>query len=207
MAEKSKKGAKSWKDLEPSIDKSIKEHLIENYSKQILEKFQPRINGLVHKYFAGLPRHVIETDGDDLSNIARIEFFETIKAWNPNKYKDVWPLAYSRITGAMKDQIRFITKASPTRLYDWVTDAAYLYLSVEHDNSFEGKIESSVTLNRAMEELSKREKYVIFSRFKHDKTFKNIGDDIGISESQTTRIYKQTIKKLKKILGDKEEHH
>jgi RNA polymerase sigma factor (sigma-70 family) len=84
-----------------------------------------------------------------------------------------------------------------------VTDASNIYLAVEQDNSFENKIESGVVLNEAMQKLDRKEKFIIISRFKHDKTFKDIGEAIGISESQTTRIYKQVIEKLRKLIAEK----
>lgn len=193
----------AWKKIKKAVDKDIKKHLTNKYSDQILRKYDSKINYLINKYFASLPSHVVTTEGDDIANIARIEFFETLKVWDPERNEDVWPLAYSRISGAMRDQIRYITKASPTRLYNWVTDASSLYLAVEHDNSFETKIESGVVLNEAMKNLDRKEKFIVISRFKHDKTFKEIGEMIGISESQTTRIYKQVIQKLRKLIAEK----
>lgn len=200
MTEGSPKVKKFWSEIEQTLDRHIKQHLIDNYSDQILKKFQPKINYLVNKYLASLPYHVRESDGDDITNIAKIEFFETIKAWDPKRSTDVWPLAYSRITGAMRDQIRFITKASPARMYDWITDAAYLYMTVEEDKEFEHKIDSGVVLSEAMKQLSRKERFIIFNRFKHDFTFKEIGEKINLSESQVTRIYKLALKKLKKII-------
>lgn len=199
----SKKAEKLWVQMKNEIDNDIKDHLLDNYANQILNKYEPKIKGLVNKYLYKLPYHVSTMEGDDLANIARIGFLETIKRWQYDINSDVWPLAYSRINGAMKDHLRYLTKASPERLYDWITDAAYLYLQVETDNSFEEKIENGVTLDKAMTELSEREKAIIFSRFKDDKTFKDIGDQIGLSESQITRIYKSTIKKLRKVLSEK----
>jgi RNA polymerase sigma factor (sigma-70 family) len=193
----------AWKKVKKAVDRDIKKHITSKYSDQILKKYNSKINYLINKYFSSLPSHVVTTEGDDIANIARIEFFETIKVWDPERNEDVWPLAYSRISGAMRDQIRYITKASPTRLYNWVTDASNLYLAVEHDNSFENKIESGVVLNEAMKALDRKEKFIIISRFKHDKTFKEIGEMIGISESQTTRIYKQIIQKLRKLIAEK----
>jgi len=181
----------------------IKQHFIKNYANQTLNKYEPKIKSLVNKYLYNLPYHVSSMEGDDLGSIARISFIETIKRWSYDINKDIWPLAYSRITGAMKDHLRYLTKASPERLYDWITDAAYLFLSIEADNSFEEKIENGITLNHALEELSEREKSIIFSRFHADKTFKEIGDQIGLSESQITRIYKSTIGKLRNILKEK----
>ena len=193
----------TWKKVKKAVDKDIKRHLTERYSDQILKKYNSKINYLINKYFASLPSHVVTTEGDDIVNIARIEFFETIKVWDPERNADVWPLAYSRISGAMRDQIRYITKSSPTRLYNWVTNASSLYLAVEQDNSFETKIESGVVLNEAMKSLDRKEKFIIISRFKHDKTFKEIGEMVGISESQTTRIYKQVLQKLHKLISEK----
>jgi len=199
----SKKAQLLWDQVQEDIDNDIKEHLLDNYANQILVKYEPKIKGLVNKYLYKLPYHVSTMEGDDLANIARIAFLETIKRWKYDINKDAWPLAYSRINGAMKDHLRYLTKASPERLYDWITDAAYLYLKIETDNSFEEKIENGFTLDKAMINLSEREKAIIFSRFKDDKTFKDIGDQIGLSESQITRIYKSTLKKLKKVLTEK----
>jgi RNA polymerase sigma factor (sigma-70 family) len=194
---------KAWKQIEKAVLADIKKHLTNNYSDQILKKYGIKIKGLVTKYLAQLPAHVTRSEGDDLMNVARIEFFETIKQWDPDRYQDVWPLAYSRITGAMKDHIRYLTKADPSRLYDWITAATNLYSIINsHLNDFEARVDNGVTLSHAMECLSTREKKIIVDRYKSDKTFKEIGDEIGISESQVTRIYKISIKKLKRTVKD-----
>ena len=59
------------------------------------------------------------------------------------------------------------------------------------------------TSSRVWKGNLRREKSIIFSRFHADKTFREIGDQIGLSESQITRIYKTTIGKLRNILKDK----
>lgn len=202
----SAKAKKMWEKVKKPLGQDIKKHLTSHYSDQILKKYGPKINYLINRYFASLPGHVVNTEGDDLANVARIEFFETIKAWDPERNEDVWPLAFSRVTGAMRDQIRYITKASPARLYNWITDASYVYMAVEEENTFETKVESGIVLNEAIKQLDRKEKFIIISRFKHDRTFKEIGDMIGISESQTTRIYKTIMKKLKKIIAEKGVH-
>ena len=192
-----------WRKIEKAVMLDIKKHLSKNYSSSILKKFAPKIRGLVLKYLASLPSHVKQAEGDDLGNVAQIEFFETIKQWDPKQNSSIWPLAYSRITGAMRDHIRYLTKADPSRLYDWIAQAANLYEVVnKHAASFETKVEDGVTLNRAMECLSEKEKKVVFGRYKDDKTFMEIGEDIGVSESQATRIYKTSIKKLKRAVKE-----
>lgn len=192
---------KIWNETQDVLLDDIKKHFSEKYPDKIMGKFQARIKGLVGRYYAKLPSHVTSSEADDLANVARIEFFETIKQWDPVKSLDIWPLAYSRISGAMKDHIRYLTKADPSRVYDWVNTAAYLYQSVENNNSFETKIENGVTLNTAMHELSAKERFIVIGRYKDDKTFKELGTKIGVSESQATRIYKGAIDTLKKSIN------
>ena len=151
-------------------------------------------------YVRQLPQHVGQSESDDLKTIAQLEFIETYKAWQPTDNQDIWPLAYTRITGAMKDHIRYITKSDPSRIYDWINDAAYIYMATEKDNSFEKEIESGIQLNKAMECLNPREKSIVINYTKQDLTFGQIGQEIGVSESQVSRIYKNALKKMKEAL-------
>lgn len=196
-----KKAESIWKQIEKSVIVAIKKHLLRHYPSEILHKYKSKLNYLVSKYATHLPQHVAQSESDDLSNIARIELFETIKNWDPDKNKDIWPLAYSRITGAMKDHIRYITKSDPSRMYEWITNAAYLYLTVNKHQDFEHKIDTGIQLKDAMKMLSPTERKVVIEHSKHDRTFKEIGDEIKISESQVARIYKKSIGKLKKIVS------
>ena len=70
-----------WKKIQQSAGTDIKKHLTVNYSDSILKKYSTKLQGLISKYLYSLPPHVRNTEGDDISNVARIEFFETI---NPN---------------------------------------------------------------------------------------------------------------------------
>lgn len=196
-----KKAENIWKQIEKTVIVVIKKHLLKNYSNEVLQKYKSRLGYLVSKYVTHLPAHVAKSETDDLSNIARIELFETIKNWDPDKNKDIWPLAYSRITGAMKDHIRYITKSDPSRMYEWITSAAHLYLTVNRNQDFENKIDTGIQLRDAMKILSQTERKVVIGHSKHDRTFKEIGEEIKISESQIARIYKKAIGKLKKIVS------
>lgn len=188
------------KASEPVL-KVVRQYLVKNKSKEIIERFQPQLNSLVGHYASHLPRHVSGSESDDLANIARLEFLETIKSWDPRKNKDVWPLAYSRVSGAMKDHIRYISKTDPTRLYEWVTNAAHLFLTVERTLDFEKKIESGIQLDEAMKALDDDEKKVIIQHYQEGKPFKEIADSIGTSESQATRIAQRAIKKMREVIG------
>ena len=189
-----------WQQAEGDVISAVKLFLIKSHPGEILKKFQSRIGVTVSVYLRKLPTHVRSSEGDDLANVARIEFLESLKAWDPRKMEDPWPLALVRITGAMRDHIRYLTKADPSRLYDWVTSAAYMYMTVNTSTSFENKIDRGIQLNQAMEQLSEQERKVVVWHYKKDKTFQDIGDKIGLSESQVSRIYSSAVKQLKKII-------
>ena len=148
-----------------------------------------------------MPYHISLTEGDDLTTIAQLELIETFKAWQPSKNPDIWPLAYTRVNGAMKDHIRYISKSDPTRFYDWVVDAANLYLAVNNDNSHESTIENSAELDRALSSLTQKESQIVTLYINEDLTFKDISKKLNISESQISRIYKAATKKIKAILN------
>ncbi len=188
---------KLWDGIKTNICNAIKVHYLTYHVDIILNKFEEKLNFLVFKYKRYLPQHVSSVEGDDLKTIAQLELLETFKAWDPMKRDDLWPLAYTRINGAMKDHIRYISKSDPTRFYDWVTDAANLYLAVNNDNSYEEKIENSSELSRALEILSEKEKKIVILYLNEDLTFNEISKRINLSESQISRIYKQAIKKIK----------
>ena len=68
--------------------------------------------------------------------------------------------------------------------------------SMAHEES-----DASITVESAMHNLSDSEKAVIKGYYNHDKTFKQIGKEIDLSESQVSRIAKTATEKLKKALN------
>ncbi len=189
-----------WSQSENQVIAGIKKHLLGTYPGEIIQHFKKKVANLVGSYVKHLPSHVGDSERDDLSNIAHIELFETIKSWDPRRNEDIWPLAYSRIHGAMRDHIRYVTKSDPTRFQDWVNEAAHMYLSIEKAPQFENKVETGVQLAEAMKNLSDVERKVILLHIKKDKTFREIGEIVERSESQVSRIYAGAVQKLKKLL-------
>lgn len=191
-----------WNKIEKPVLNRIKTYLIEHYSNEILISFHPKLVYIVQQYTRYLPKHVSAIEKDDLLSVAQIELLETIKAWVPLKSKNIWSLAYSRINGAMKDYIRYITKSDPNRLFEWISDAAVLYTHFNQEINPSKKIETGIELNTAMECLNEREKKIMFLYVKEDLTFANISEKLKISESQVSRIYKKIVEKLKNKLKD-----
>jgi len=189
-----------WDKIGKGVLSHVKVHLLTYYVSDIILFFRTPIDTVVKKYARHLPDYVVDSEIDDLRTIAQLEFLETIKIWDPEINENIWPLAYQRIVGAMKDHIRYVTRSDPARIYDWMTEAAEVYMSVEERADFVHKFDNGDQLNRAMVSLSEREKHIVLEHTRSEMTFKTIGDQMGISESQISRIYKKAIDKLKKEL-------
>lgn len=187
-----------WAHISLPVYNHLKIYLLEKHVELLIESFSSRLSIEVNRYLRKLPSHVAESERDDLLTIAQLEFIETFKSWDCRHFDEVWPLARRRILGAMKDHARFLTRSDPSRLFDWVSDAAYMYQLVEESSSFSQKIDNEMQLKSLMDELSLREKRVVISYTKDGLTFKDIGISLGVSESQISRIYKQAIMKMRK---------
>jgi RNA polymerase sigma factor (sigma-70 family) len=187
-----------WVKTQQRITNFIKIVLLKDYVDQILAFNESRILMVLRKYIKNLPTHVVDSEVDDLHTIAQLEFLETIKVWVPYEHPEIWPLAQVRMLGAMKDHIRHITRTDPTRTYDWIVNAAHLYIGINTKADVYESFDQSDQLMRAMKTLTTREKKVVISYVYEDITFKAIGERINISESQVSRIYKTAIEKVKK---------
>lgn len=190
-----------WDKIKCNIVNNMKVFLLKNYAADILKFFYKRIEMMVYVYAKRLPPHVVSSEIDDLRTVAQLELLEALKVWQPDKSEDIWPLAAIRIKGAMKDHIRHITRSDPSRFYEWVTDAAYLYNTVSKRDDFSQQIDTSEQLNHAMRVLPERERKIVIAYIKEDITFKTIGDRFGLSESQVSRIYSKALKQMKVELG------
>lgn len=190
-----------WEEIQEPVQNLAKKHLLTRHMDWIFKMYGARIDYIVRQYARYLPYHVSGSEAEDLSTIAQLEFIETVKVWNIAKNDSIWPLARMRMVGAMKDHIRYVTKSDPTRLYDWINNAAEVFMMVNDRADFENSIESGIELNNAMKTLTQREQQIVLNHTRKDLTFKQIGDAIGVSESQVSRIYKKSIQKLKKILN------
>jgi len=190
-----------WKKIGSKIINYVKVVVLEKHLEVVNEFFLERLTIIIRRYSRTLPLHVLDTEGEDLKTIAQLELIESIKAWDPINNDEVWPLAQMRMLGAMRDHIRYLSKADPTRVYEWVNDQASNYINsktpVDHSTSFAMKDE----IKQAMKQLEQREQFIIYAHVKLDLTFKVIGKRIDLSESQVSRVYKKAISKLKKIIN------
>ena len=193
-----------WNDIKKSVFNNVKVCLLRDFCEDILEHYNLKIEYVVSQYSRHIPFHVASTEKDDFLNIAKLEFLETFKVWDMDMYPDIWPLAYRRIRGAMRDYIRYITKANPSKFYDWVSEASYMYMEINESNAFEKKVETGMQLNYLMTHLSKRDRQIVLAYTKEDLTFSQIGKRWDLSESQISRIYKKALKVIRAAIDSEE---
>ncbi len=95
---------------------------------------------------------------------------------------------------AMSDPISF-----DTPIYNDGGDTIYLYEQLE-DTKNEKDLETKLALRKALKDLSLREQNILDKRYVIGKTQMEIAMELGISQAQVSRLEKNAIKTLKKIL-------
>jgi RNA polymerase sigma factor (sigma-70 family) len=188
----------SRNEIEDKIIAIMREHFLK-YSDEVLEKYKDQITKTARWYIGGLPRHVAKAEADDLISEAKIAFIDTLKTWDPRK-GPLWSYVSVRLKGAMQDYLRKRGADPVTGVYEFITSAANVYMAFNRESIVHEESDASITVESAMKNLSESEKAVIKGYYNQDKTFKEIGKEVKLSESQVSRIAKTATEKLKKAL-------
>jgi len=190
----------SKKEIEDRIVQVMRESFLK-YTNEVVEKYEDQINQAVKWYISSLPRHIAQSEADDLISEAKIAFIDSLKTWDPRK-GDLWPYVSFRLKGAMQDYLRKRGTDPVAGVYEFITSAANVYMAFKPTEIVHEKAEEfmNMDLETAMKDLSDSERAVIKGYYKEDKTFKEIGKEIGLSESQVSRISKIATEKIKKAL-------
>jgi RNA polymerase sigma factor (sigma-70 family) len=189
----------SRKEVEDRIVHILREEYLK-FSRETLEKYEPQIKATVRWYVSSLPRHIAGSEAGDLESEAKLAFLDCLKTWDPRK-GEVWPYVSFRLKGAMQDYLRKRGSDPVAGLYEYITSAANVYMAFNQKSIAHEEIDKALHLDSAMKDFSSKEKAVIEGYYRKDKTFKEIGRDIGLSESQVSRICKDATAKLKDALA------
>lgn len=189
----------SRKEIEDRIVNILREQFLQ-YSDETLEKYADKIKALVRWYVSTLPRHVAKAEADDLEQEAKIAFLDCIKTWDPRK-GELWTYVSVRLKGSMQDYLRKRGNDPVVGMYEFITSAANVYMAFNSKQIAQEDVDKDLHLDTAMKDLSTKEKNVIDQYYRQDKTFKEIGKEIGLSESQVSRICKDATIKLKEHMG------
>jgi len=188
----------SDRDAEDRIVVLLRKHFLK-YSDEVLEKYKSQIDSTVKWYINNLPSNVAQRESEDLISEAKMAFVDALKSWDPRK-GDLWPYVSIRLKGSMQDYLRKRGTDPVTGIYEWVTQAANVYLAFNKEVAVTETTELATQIDSAMKDLDENERKVIIGYYQDDKTFKEIGVDISLSESQVSRICKTATQKLKKLL-------
>lgn len=190
----------SRKEIEDRIVSLLREEYLK-YSQETLEKYEPQIKASVRWYVSSLPRHIAGSEADDLESEAKIAFMDCLKTWDPRK-GELWPYVSVRLKGSMQDYLRKRGNDPVAGLYEYITSAANVYMAFNRKEIAHEEIDKSMNFESVMQDFSDKEKAVIEGYYRNDKTFKEIGDEINLSESQVSRICKEATVKLKHLLRE-----
>lgn len=192
----------SRKEVEDRIVAILREEFLK-HSAETLEKYKDQIESTVKWYVSTLPRHIAKSEADDLESEAKIAFIDCLKTWDPRK-GDLWPYVSVRLKGSMQDYLRKRGTDPVAGLYEFITSAANVYMAFNRKEIVHEEIDKVLHVDSAIKDFPEKEKTVIEGYYKQDKTFKEIGKEIGLSESQVSRICKEATLKLKKALRETE---
>ena len=107
---------------------------------------------------------------------------------------DVTPYEIVNAGEALRDPISIFEP-----IYNDGGDAILLCDQIE-DNKNNKEISSKLALEKAIDDLDKRENYILNQRYVIGKTQMEIAKELDISQAQVSRLEKGAIKQLKKIL-------
>ncbi len=79
-------------------------------------------------------------------------------------------------------------------------DTIYLYDQIEDKSLNDKDMDVSLAVGDAIDDLDKRERYIIDQRYVIGKTQMEIASELGISQAQISRLEKNAINTLKKVL-------
>ena len=184
---------------EDTVVGAMRDHFL-RYTDEVVDKYKTQIHSAVGWYLGTLPRHIQSSESQDLTSEAKIAFVEALKTWDPRK-GELWTYVNYRLRGAMQDYLRKRGKDPVAGMYEWITSAAHVYLAFNREGMTSTDVQDdSMIVEYAMKELDEQEQTVVNEYYKGDRTFKEIGKDIGLSESQVSRICKTATQKLRKKL-------
>ena len=85
-------------------------------------------------------------------------------------------------------------------IYSDCGDTIYLYDQIEDKSLKEKDMDVNLAVCDAIDDLNKRERYIIDQRYVVGKTQMEIANELGISQAQISRLEKSAINTLKKVL-------
>jgi len=142
---------------------------------ELFERFLPLARGLARRYHRGTEPL------DDLVQVASIGLLNAINRFDPERGREFTTFAIPTIVGELK---RY-SDGEPCTLGE----------SIGGEDPTLELVECRDVVTRSVRELSKREQRVLHLRFVEDMTQSEIGDRIGVSQMQVSRILRTALER------------
>lgn len=188
--------------IEDRIVRVIRERFLK-YADEVVVKYKSQIDKTVNWYVSTLPPHIRKSEAEDLAQEARIAFIDALKNWDPRK-GDLWPFVSLRLKGSMQDYLRKKKMDQVSGMYEFINSAAHVYMAFNRESVVSDQVDDIIHVDVALKELDEKEAKIVEEYYKKDKTFKEIGDEIGLSESQVSRICNEATRKMRKAIKSSE---
>ncbi len=188
--------------IEDRIIRVIRERFLK-YADEVVDKYQDQIKNTVNWYVSTLPPHIRKSEAEDLGQEARIAFIDALKTWDPRR-GELWPYVSIRLKGSMQDYLRKKKMDQVSGMHEWINSAAHVYMAFNREAVVSDQVDDIIHVDVALKELNEKEKEIVEDYYKKDKTFKEIGEEIGLSESQVSRICNEATRKMKKAIKSSE---
>ncbi len=113
------------------------------------------------------------------------------------------------IAKEMNEDVKLVSRAldailEPISLYDPIYsdngDSLYVLDQISDDNSNDEIWLDNIAIKNAIEQLGDRERKILLMRFYRGKTQTEVSDEIGISQAQVSRLEKNALDKIKKLM-------
>ena len=85
-------------------------------------------------------------------------------------------------------------------IYNDGGETIYLFDQIENPNESSNNWNTKILLSDAIQKLKQKEQYIIYQRYLIGKTQMEISDELGISQAQVSRIEKNALNNVKKLI-------
>lgn len=136
---------------------------------------------------------------EDLCQIAYMLLTQAADKFNPDMGTAFSTYAWTFIKNGLLNEIKKCQRRQEhfTTLLDPEVINEIIDETIDDEPLLSEEI-SSDTLYRAFDRLDARQQYVLTEHILHDKTFKTLGEELGITKQRTENIYSRARKNMRK---------
>ena len=165
----------------PMILGEIKRYLRDNSSVRVARSIKDMAYKILKEKENFIRKYGREATNREIASILKIEEYEVISSLD-----------------SLKDAMSIYDP-----IYNDGGDTIYLFDQIEDKGKSTSSLDIRIDLKDALTKLKPKEEYILKERFFIGKTQVELSEEIGISQAQISRIEKNGLKQMKKIMNSK----